>query len=166
MNHVTWKMTRCQTRDLRTTSISIPSLARGVEEDKADSRVRLAGQTSKHIFEMELRKKQRLRSRLTDLSPTLRELQYRHWTIITDMCNSFSEMILVYLKELRVDTPVNGLLRQHILTYSIFWVHFKKWMTSCHGANIPLDYFPSSETDLTALFQKAKQFANHFLTLL
>ena len=41
-------MTRCQKRDLRTTFISIPSLARGVEEDTADSRL-IAGE-SKQIF--------------------------------------------------------------------------------------------------------------------
>ena len=165
MNHVTWKMTRCQTRDLRTTFISIPSLAHGVEEDTADSRL-IAGEIQTDFWDGTQEETAPKIYRLTDLSPTLRELQYRHWAIITDMCKFIRDDISLLIKQLRVDTPVYGLLGQHILTYSIFWVHFKKWITSCPGGYIPLDFFPSSETGLTALFQKAKQFANHFLILL
>lgn len=43
MNHVAWKMTRYQTRNLRSTFISIPSIARGVEEDITDCIGGLAG---------------------------------------------------------------------------------------------------------------------------
>ena len=50
MNQVTWKMTRCQKRDLRTTFISIPSLARGVEEDTADSRL-IAGEVQADFWD-------------------------------------------------------------------------------------------------------------------
>ena len=43
-------MTRCQKRDLRTTFISIPSLARGVEEDTADSRL-IAGEVQADFWD-------------------------------------------------------------------------------------------------------------------